>query len=332
MINPFEVYQGILANDQNRQILGRGADLREQQVADQRAANEFGMLMKAAQFKKEQERGMLMKAALAGGGDLENVGRAMLAGGDPHGAQIIAQGRLSREGLAREAARAQHEKEAGRRFDEMLKLRQQPPPSRPVYDAARGVVVDPAKRTATPVTDTEGKPLGAKTSEKAMSAGAAKSLFENQQNLRRAEQALALVQGQTVDGVEGDKDATGWKGFLSTTETGDKLLQTIDPKGVSTRAAIADLGSMIIHDRSGAAVTAAEYPRLRPFIPKVTDDQASAKKKLERFATEYRKIQQEMVDFYSESGFKVPSGALRESTGKAPAATSGIDALLEKYK
>ncbi len=138
---------------------------------------------------------------------------------------------------------------------------------------------------------------------KALPTSAASKLFENQQNLRRSEQALALVEGKNITDnrgmtvAAGDKEATGWKGMLAGTELGDQALQRFDPTGVDTRAAIADLGSMIIHDRSGAAVTAAEYPRLRPFIPKVTDDADTARKKLVRFSTEYKRIQDDMVDF-----------------------------------
>jgi hypothetical protein len=161
---------------------------------------------------------------------------------------------------------------------------------------------------------------------KALPTGAAKPLFENQQNLRKAQQALALIGGSDIKNSEGevvasgDKDATGWKALLSTTEIGDKALQKLDPKGVATRAAIANIGSMVIHERSGAAVTAAEYPRLRPFIPKVTDDQATAEKKLKAFVNEYQNIVAEMADFYRESGYKVPDETLRGS-GVTPSAS-----------
>lgn len=183
-------------------------------------------------------------------------------------------------------------------------LRQQPQPQ--MIQNADGVFQIDRAGNARAVTTEDGKPLTGRSQEKALPTSAAKNLFENQQNLRRAEQALGLVSGQNVGGVQGDRNAVGAKGALSGTGVGDFILQRADPGGVDTRAAIADLGSMIIHDRSGAAVTAAEYPRLRPFIPKVTDDQATAQKKLERFSKEYRAISQEMRDFYRESGYKVP--------------------------
>ena len=147
--------------------------------------------------------------------------------------------------------------------------------------------------------------------EKAMPVSAGGGLLENRSNLVKAQDALALVQGKTIknaSGVEvkGAKSSTGWKGFLP-----EGLLQRFDPEGVATRASIADLGSMIIHDRSGAAVTASEYPRLKPFIPKETDDDETVAKKLTRFVGEYERLTQEASDFYSESGYKVPDQKIR---------------------
>lgn len=135
---------------------------------------------------------------------------------------------------------------------------------------------------------------------------AAKALLENSQNLRRAESALAMIEGKTVGGAKGDPDATGVKGYLP-----QALLNRFDKSGIETRAAIADLGSLVIHDRSGAAVTAAEYPRLAPFIPSASDDPGTVKKKLARFVQVYRDIVGESVDFYRGSGYNVPAEQLR---------------------
>lgn len=145
--------------------------------------------------------------------------------------------------------------------------------------------------------------------ERALPTAAAQKLFENQQNLRRAEMGLALIEGRDVGEMKGDKNATGWKGFLP-----DAWLQRMDPKGTDARAAIADLGSLVIHERSGAAVTAAEFPRLQPFIPKINDDPETVKRKLKRFAQIYRDVASETANFYRESGYKVP-----EMQGATPA-------------
>lgn len=176
--------------------------------------------------------------------------------------------------------------------------------------------------SAVPITGPDGLPIKAKGTERAMPASAAGKLLENNQNLRKAEQALALIKGEVP---EGDKAATGWKGFLP-----DFVLQRLDQEGISTRAAIGDLGSMVIHDRSGAAVTAAEFPRLRPFIPLVTDDPATVEKKLDRFVKEYRAVVDEAAEFYRSSGYRVPSDALGRSS--ADAGQKGVNPVIEvKY-
>jgi len=149
---------------------------------------------------------------------------------------------------------------------------------------------------------------GAAGMPKALPISASQKLLENNQNLRKAEQALSLIQGKEVGGAIGSSSATGIRGYMP-----ESILQRIDPSGIDTRAAIADIGSMIIHDRSGAAVTASEYPRLRPFIPLATDDPKTVEKKLGRFVQEYRNIVEEAQDFYKETGYKVPE--LRKGTG-----------------
>lgn len=152
---------------------------------------------------------------------------------------------------------------------------------------------------------------------KPMPASAAKALLENQTNLRRAQTALDLVSGKTVDGMVGDTAATGLKGYLP-----NQLLNRVDPAGVDTRAAVADLGSLVIHDRSGAAVTAAEFPRLAPFIPTEKDDSETAKKKLSQFMRNYAAVVDDQVNFFSAQGYKVPASVL-----KSGGAGDGVPAI-----
>ena len=173
---------------------------------------------------------------------------------------------------------------------------------------------------------------------KPLPAPIAKAALENAQNLRKARDALALMQGGKVGQRQGDPNATGYKGFLP-----DVVLQRMDPAGVDTRAAIADLGSMIIHDRSGAAVTASEYPRLVPFIPRDRDDPPVIEKKLQRFIEEYEAIQQDYTDMYSEDqGYKLPKSLAGGGGGDAgngvgggnetpPATEEDIAYTAEKY-
>lgn len=138
--------------------------------------------------------------------------------------------------------------------------------------------------------------------------------LENQTNLRRAERALRLVGGSVAKpGEKPDPEATGLKGYLP-----NQLLNRVDPDGVEARAAIADLGSLVIHSRSGAAVTAAEFPRLAPFIPSEKDDAETVKKKLRAFVTVYQEELQAMEQTYSkDNGYK------GLSFGRDPSGVSG---------
>lgn len=152
---------------------------------------------------------------------------------------------------------------------------------------------------------------------KALPTSAAGGLISNFQNLRRAEDALALLSGQKLEGgAVGDPQATGLKNMLP-----NQVLNRIDPKGVDTRAAVADLGSLVIHDRSGAAVTASEFPRLAPFIPTATDDPATARKKLAQFVQNYKATVEDTAEFYRASGYNVPTDTLRTSNSLSSATT-----------
>lgn len=86
---------------------------------------------------------------------------------------------------------------------------------------------------------------------------------------------------------------------------GEGVNQRIDPDGIGARAAVSDIGSQKIHDRSGANVTASESPRLKPFIPTVTDGSPAAIKKLERMKQEYLSNNAQIEAQYgTESGFR----------------------------
>jgi len=149
----------------------------------------------------------------------------------------------------------------------------------------------------------DGQPLGKPLAN--IPAAANKAMISNEQNLSLAKTALALAEGKTVGEVKGDIAATGWKGVLS-----DEMLQRMDPEGVNTRAYIADLGSMIVHDRSGAAVTASEMPRLKPFIPKSTDTAEAVQDKLKRFIRAFEQENNLYNETYGkEQGYRPRSKA-----------------------
>ncbi len=165
------------------------------------------------------------------------------------------------------------------------------------------MLVDKRTGQSRPVVGPDGSTLGPKLKD--APAAVQKAMIENGTNLRRAEKALALVEGKEIGGVKGDKNATGLKGFLP-----NQVLNRIDPDGVDTRAQIADLGSLVIHDRSGAAVTAAEFPRLAPFIPSEKDDAATVKKKVARFVQVYREeMEASQAAYGPDSGYRQLGGA-----------------------
>ena len=140
-----------------------------------------------------------------------------------------------------------------------------------------------------------------KLNEKPLPTTAAQSILDNNASLYAVDKAISLNRGQTADGIKGDVNATGYKGFLP-----NVILQRVDPEGVSTRAQISDIGSLKIHDRSGGAVTVSETPRLMPFIPTANDDKDAVEKKLIKLKQEYESMIKGTTDFYRSSGYKIP--------------------------
>jgi hypothetical protein len=133
--------------------------------------------------------------------------------------------------------------------------------------------------------------------------------------------------------LKANPDAVGLKGL-----TPDIALNRLDPEGTTARASLSDIGSLKIHDRSGAAVTAAETPRLKPFIPSISDDYETALKKLERMRDVQAAEQEVLTGTYNkDQGFRdfsapqptgaTPAAPARPATPAAPAAASNVVAL-----
>ena len=121
------------------------------------------------------------------------------------------------------------------------------------------------------------------------------AITANQTANNQLDRAIKLISGQDLPGMTGDVAATGFKGYLP-----NAILNRVDPQGVAARAEIADIGSLKLHDRSGAAVTASESPRLMPFIPLATDDKDTVLKKLGRLKLELSNETNAMRDIYSK--------------------------------
>jgi hypothetical protein len=131
------------------------------------------------------------------------------------------------------------------------------------------------------------------------------AVTQNKLQLGKIDRAIALLQQHGT--------AVGLRRTLP-----DAVNQVVDPDGVDTRAAVSDIGSLLIHDRTGAAMSAAEAMRLKPFIPGPTDQSAAAIKKLLR-------LKQTLAEDtrYLEQSF--PGAAAGGSSGV------GADPLLAKY-
>ena len=169
----------------------------------------------------------------------------------------------------------------------------------PAVDASgKAVFIQPGRAGGAPAVMQGFTPPEAKLKDVPPTVNAA--IIANQAAGNQLDRAIALMSGEDLPGMTGDKSATGLKGYLP-----NAILSRIDPQGVSARAEIADIGSLKINDRSGAAVTASETPRLMPFIPLATDDNETVLKKLRRLKLEVANETNAMKEIYSkEQGFK----------------------------
>jgi hypothetical protein len=183
-------------------------------------------------------------------------------------------------------------------------------PAANVVQTDAGPIVVGSKGAANPVT-INNVPVGKEP--KPVPEPVLKALLTNSTSERQVDTALQLLNGKTVDGLKGDPGAIGpIQGRVP-----DTVLQKTNPEGVITRAAIADIGSMIIHDRSGAAVTISEMPRLIPFIPSITDSPEAAKAKLTRMKAELTNIGNEYRAVHEASGYKMPATGLQPQANVA---------------
>jgi len=133
-----------------------------------------------------------------------------------------------------------------------------------------------------------------------------KGYTENNATIKQIDEAIAAIRA--------NPQALGLKNYA-----GDAIMQRVDQDGVSVRAAVSNIGSKLIHDRSGAAVTAAETPRLKPFVPQATDTPEAAIKKLQglrqQVVNETSGIE---VAYGEDSGYR-PLGGTPAPQAQAPA-------------
>jgi hypothetical protein len=134
------------------------------------------------------------------------------------------------------------------------------------------------------------------------------AISTNDMSIKRLQEALDLIKK--------NPDAIGLKNLLP-----GQALDRMDPKGVAARSAIGDIGSLVIHDRSGAAVSASEMQRLN-FIPTPTDRADNAKTKLEAMLKYAKLNQQGLAETYAEDQGYKPNPTLSSKSKAAPATVS----------
>ena len=115
-----------------------------------------------------------------------------------------------------------------------------------------------------------------------------------------AEQSLAAGGGKTAFGR-----AQGIKRSLGLERMG------ISPEDQELAAIVGNVASQQIKLRSGAAVTASEWPRLRPFIPVLdgpgADDAATVRRKLAKMRQIIAEETNTRADYYEGQGYAVPA-------------------------
>jgi hypothetical protein len=150
---------------------------------------------------------------------------------------------------------------------------------------------------------------GKKSQPKPMPATMGAAYRENNLALNKLEDAL--------EGVEANPKSFGLKNYLP-----DAYTQRRDPKGVNARARVADIGSLKLHQRSGATVTISEQPRLLPFIPSVQDNAEAIKEKLANLKKEYEYMLEEIEAAAAMDNYTVPPRAARKTGGGATPPTT----------
>lgn len=167
-----------------------------------------------------------------------------------------------------------------------------------------------------PVTAPDGQPLTKPL--KLIPAPVNDAILTNRRALEQIDRAIALAEGKNIGdpkkgGMQGDRNATGWRGVLP-----EPLLNLADPSGVDVRAEIGDIGSLKIHERSGAASSVQEMQRIRPFVPSALDSNETVLKKLRRLRMEVESEAGGLASTYSrEQGYRPNPAAQRNPQPQA---------------
>lgn len=293
-------------------LLSNGGDLNPEQLA------------KAAGIFRESD---LSDRIINGGLDRNRVAGAQAAAGgkaiyntngdgavlDQYGGSLDASNPMARATIAERQARAG---EAGARA-QLVRTQRDMAGKGVIQQTDDGfVLIDPRTGQGVPVTGPDGAQLAGKSKPlKDIPPPVNAKIIEGQQGLTNLDQAIAALHK--------NPGAVGWTNAIPGAQTVKQLWAS--PEDIGTRAQVANIGSLVLHDRSGAAVSASEFPRLAPFIPSPSDSEETATRKL----MEMKRIAEDELGLYAgtygpESGYK-PSPILQNHTPAqgSPAAAHG---------
>jgi hypothetical protein len=128
---------------------------------------------------------------------------------------------------------------------------------------------------------------------------AIRTITENRNSLSKIDAAIQAAEDPANAG------SLGWKNALPGAEA---VRSYTDAGGVPIRSLVADIGSLKIHDRTGAAMSLGEAVRLKPFIPSAGDPSDVVVSKLRQLRVEYSNILDDMKEAYS------PANGYRENS------------------
>ena len=141
---------------------------------------------------------------------------------------------------------------------------------------------------------------------KSVPATIIKGLAANTQMISTIQQAL-----DALDPAKGGyPDAVGFKGYIS-----DTILNRMDEKGTTARGLLARVAAQEFHDFSGAAVTASEAARLKPFLPAVNDDINTVRNKLESLKKQVEGLNSFQREAYAEGYQALPGDKAAAKAG-----------------
>lgn len=147
--------------------------------------------------------------------------------------------------------------------------------------------------------DLLGTRLDATTGQpKTLPMGVESELSENISALHSIQQAQQMMSAKGADDhfglMRGAQNAIG-------------MANRFDKSGTEVRSLIANLGSQQIKLRSGAAVTASEWPRLAPWIPSIHDSPDEIRVKLQKMGEVIADETNARTQYYQQQGYAVPT-------------------------